>query len=119
MSILRVLILLVLLSGLSHQLPTVKYYEQIAMSLTAIATIVQTTWNTTDPRPATSVLVIGNSGTFVNHLPGMVGKIASSTRGNHKYRIYMYAEGGLGLKDQRNDPRVHELLKQKWDFVIL
>ena len=47
-----------------------------------------------------NVLFVGNSYTFVNDLPGMVGKIASSDPANDtRYRIHSVTSGGATLDD--------------------
>jgi hypothetical protein len=72
-----------------------------------------------DTRPAVTVLFLGNSRTYVNDMPAMIRPIADSAHSPNKYLVTMYAQPGARLKDLWNDPAVQDLLKQKWNYVVL
>lgn len=72
-----------------------------------------------DQRPEQTLLFIGNSRTSWNHMPMMVQSIANSAGHADKLRIEMYARDGIGLRGHGKDARVHSLLSQDWDHVVL
>jgi hypothetical protein len=117
-STIRLLILLVIAVGL-HQFPGVRNLEQAVLDLPGISNTVHAATDVLDKRPEVAVLLIGNSRTFYNDMPAMVGKMADSAHDKFRYRIAMYALGGASLQDHWRDPKVHELLREKWDYVVL
>lgn len=72
-----------------------------------------------DQRPELTILFIGNSRTSWNDMPAMVQSIADSAAHAYKLRVELYAPGGVGLTGHVKDPRVHSLLAQNWDHVVL
>jgi hypothetical protein len=72
-----------------------------------------------DKRPQETVLFIGNSRTFYNHMPDMVRSIADSAGYPEKLHIVMDAEPGVSLEDHMKDPETQALLSKKWNHVIL
>src|SRR5271157_605383 len=68
--------------------------------------------------PATRVLFIGNSYTYVNDLPGTFSKLACS--GGHKVAADMAANGGWTLQQHAaSSDTLAKLQGQKSDYVIL
>ena len=114
----RILIAAVLLSGL-YQLPLIHRFGQYVLDAPPVTAVANRLSNAMDGRPETTVLFIGDSRTLYNEMPGMVRGIADSAHDPHKYVITTYAQPGRSLKDHWEDPHVHELLKRKWDFVVL
>jgi lysophospholipase L1-like esterase len=72
-----------------------------------------------DPRPVKTVLLIGNSRTFYNDLPGMVRRIADSAHSPVRLSITMLAWGGASFEENWNDEGVRAALQKHWDAVIL
>jgi hypothetical protein len=72
-----------------------------------------------DPRPAKSVLFIGNSRLFTNDLPSMVRAVADSADAPVKYRVRMWALPGRSFADHARNESVRALLAERWDRVIL
>lgn len=72
-----------------------------------------------DPRPARTVLFIGNSRLFTNDLPSMVRAVADSADAPVKYQVRMWALPGLRFEDHASNPSVQRLLEQHWDRVVL
>jgi hypothetical protein len=72
-----------------------------------------------DSRPARSILFIGNSRTYPFDMPYMVREMADSADAAEKYQIRVYALPGRSLRQHWEDPKVQELLAQKWDDVVL
>lgn len=102
----RIVVLLILLVMAFHLFPQVRAVENDFA-------------DQFDKRPVADILFIGNSRTFVNDMPSMVRTIADSAHSPVKYHIVMHALPGIRLQDHWNNPQVHELLKRKWDFVVL
>lgn len=63
------------------------------------------------------VLFIGNSYTYYNNVPCMVGEIAKA-RGR-TIVTELRAEGGASLADHWRTPATRDALKQTWDAVVL
>jgi hypothetical protein len=114
----RILFVLAIAFGL-HQIPSVQAFEQTVLELPAVADSIQAARDSVDKRPRVAVLFIGNSRTFYNNMPAMVRRIADSADSKYNYHVAMYATGGASLKNHWEDPKVQELLKQKWDYVVL
>jgi len=71
-----------------------------------------------DNGECTRVLLIGNSYTYVNDLPGVFKKLAGS--GGHRVGAGMLASGGQTLAGHLSDPAVADKLKsESWDIVVL
>jgi hypothetical protein len=73
----------------------------------------------TDAQKAcTRVLFVGNSYTYVNDLPSMVGALARA--GGHQIETGMAAEGGLTLADHvASSATQAKLSSAPWDVVVL
>jgi hypothetical protein len=69
------------------------------------------------PEPATRVLFIGNSYTFVNDLPAMVEAVADGA--GHPVLTSMIAVGGATLADHVANPEVTTTLAEGWDVVVV
>lgn len=72
-----------------------------------------------DSRPARSILIIGNSRTYLHDMPHMVRLIADSERVPQKYQITTRTLPGVSFKDLWDDPVTQRLLSQTWDDIIL
>lgn len=72
-----------------------------------------------DPRPARSILIIGNSRTFFNDMPKMLRKIADSAGSQTKFQIETNAKPGFTFERHWRDGRTRRLLGEGWDDVIL
>lgn len=72
-----------------------------------------------DPRPAQSILFIGNSRLFTNDLPSMVRAVADSADAPVKYQVRMWALPGLRFEDHERNESVQRLLSKRWDRVVL
>lgn len=76
-----------------------------------------------DSRPAIRLLFIGNSRTYYNDMPALVQNMTKVSSSNstttHRYEIAMHAPGGHTFEDHSTNPTVQELLKQKWNYIIL
>jgi hypothetical protein len=72
-----------------------------------------------DSRPARSILIVGNSRTFVNDMPSMLRSIADSADSPTKFQIETSAKSGFTFKDHWSDTRTRRLLAAGWDDVIL
>jgi hypothetical protein len=72
-----------------------------------------------DPRPARTILFIGNSRLFTNDLPSMVRAVADSADSPVKYQVRMWALPGLRFEDHARNESVRRLLAQRWDRVVL
>ncbi len=71
------------------------------------------------PRDELRVLFIGNSLTYTNDLPGMIGKLAAAS-GQKRFTHKSVAFPDHGLEDhwRRGEAR-KEIAKKKWDIVVL
>lgn len=114
----RILLALAIFAGL-HQIPAVRGFEQQVLESPLIAKAILTMRDASDKRPEVSVLFIGNSRTFVNDLPSMIRRVADSASDPRRFHMEMYAVGGRSMKDHWDDPKVRDLLRRKWDFVVL
>ena len=65
----------------------------------------------------TRVLFIGNSYTYYNSLPQMVGALAQSAGQDMEFRAF--TRGGATLLELELHPELRSLLNEKWDFVVL
>lgn len=79
----------------------------------------QRTYDLADPRPVRSILIIGNSRTYFNNMPGMLRRIADSAGSPTKFQIETNAKPGYTLKMHWADERTKRLLVAGWDDVIL
>jgi hypothetical protein len=71
-----------------------------------------------DGQACTRILFIGNSYTYVNDLPTMVGELARS--GGHRVETAMAAEGGFTFVDHvASSATQTKLGSTKWDLVVL
>lgn len=77
------------------------------------------TYDLIDPRPARSILIIGNSRTYFNDMPGMLRRIADSANSSTKFQIETSAKPGFTLEMHWTDDRTKRLLGQGWDDIIL
>lgn len=65
------------------------------------------------------VLFIGNSLTYYNNLPDIIGQLAKSAK-QKKFIFKMAAEPNFSLEDHWNKGDARKLIsKGKWDFVVL
>ena len=73
------------------------------------------------PAKTISVLFIGNSYTFVNDLPGMLVKVASSDPANTtQIEVQSLTRGGASFKDWVADGSGLKMIKSRhWDYVVL
>lgn len=83
------------------------------------AAFAQRTYDLIDARPARSILIIGNSRTYYNSMPGMLRKIADSAGSQTKFQIETNTKPGFTLDRHWADERAKRLLGQGWDDVIL
>ena len=102
----NIVIFIFLLALAFHLLPRSKFYEYAILDYF-------------DKRPEVDVLFVGNSRTFYNDMPIMVHSIADSANSKNKYHITMYATAGPKLENHLKDEKVSELLKNKWNYVVL
>ena len=72
-----------------------------------------------DPRPARSILIIGNSRTYYNSMPRMLRRIADSAGSPTKFQIETNSKPGFSFKKHSADGRTNRLLGEGWDDVIL
>jgi len=79
----------------------------------------QRTYDLIDPRPARSILIIGNSRTYYNSMPKMLRRIADSAGSQTKFQIETNSKPGFTLERHWADQRTKRLLAAGWDDVIL
>lgn len=79
----------------------------------------QRTYDLVDPRPARSILIVGNSRTFYNDMPAMLRKIADSANSPAKFQIETSAYPAATFKTHWHKARTRDLLAAGWDDVIL
>jgi hypothetical protein len=72
-----------------------------------------------DQRPEASILFIGNGRISQNDMPTMVRRLADSAGYEKKLRIAVHAPGDASMTEHAANPRVHELIAQGWDHVVL
>ena len=72
-----------------------------------------------DSRPSRSILVIGNSRTLFNDMPGMLRTIADSAGSSAKFEVESSAIPGATFRDHWDNRRSQALLRERWDDVIL
>jgi hypothetical protein len=109
-SILRVLVLLAAVVLIFVAVPTVRPPFEHAL---------QTGLDYFDKRPATRVLIIGNSRTYYHDMPFMVREIADSAHSPVRYVITTLAWGGASFEEMWKDSEVQGLLRRRWDQVVL
>lgn len=83
------------------------------------ASFAQRTYDLIDPRPARSILIIGNSRTYYNSMPRMLRRIADSAGSPTKFQIETNSKPGFTLEMHWADARTKRLLGTGWDDVIL
>lgn len=72
------------------------------------------------PEPPLRVLFIGNSYTYFNNLPEIVGDFARLANTSRELRIESVVRGGATLRDHWNDGAALARLRSgPWDFVVL
>lgn len=81
--------------------------------------VVQRLEDVVDRRPATAILLIGNSRTFWHGMPGMLRSIADSASSPTKFEIDMDASGGASFENLWGEQRTQRLLHERWDEIIL
>lgn len=82
--------------------------------------LIQRIINPDDHRPVRTILFIGNSRTYFNNLPVILENMAADIENMpFRYEVVMHAPGGHFLEDHNTSSQVQELLKQKWDYVVL
>ncbi|WP_343616826.1 DUF4886 domain-containing protein [Novosphingobium sp.] len=72
----------------------------------------------TDPRPPRRILIIGNSRTSHNDMPGMLRHIADSAGASQKYEILLIAPDGSSFESLSQDWRVQREVVRPWDDVV-
>jgi hypothetical protein len=73
-----------------------------------------------DPRPARTILLVGNSRTYSNDMPAMIRKIADSAGTKEKYQVVDRSAPGAYFRDHWSNPRLRRLLQNdRWNAVIL
>ena len=83
------------------------------------AAFLQRTYDLADPRPARSILIIGNSRTYYHSMPRMVRRIADSANSPAKWQIETVAKPGFTFANHWADRRTRRLLEAGWDDIIL
>jgi len=83
------------------------------------AAVARRTIDLADSRPARSVLILGNSRTFVNDTPAMLRKVADSAGSPIKYQIETNAKPAFTFEDHWSDGRTRTLLNETWDEIVL
>lgn len=89
------------------------------VQISSAASIAQRALDLADARPARSILILGNSRTFYNDMPGMLRQIADSAGSHAKFQIESYSRPGYALKDHWSDRRTQRLLGSQWDEIII
>lgn len=79
----------------------------------------QRSFDLIDPRPARSILIIGNSRTYYNDMPSMLRQIADSAGSPTKFQIETNTKPSFTLGQHWADRRTKRLLSGRWDEVIL
>jgi hypothetical protein len=105
----RVLALLLIFAGMTAYVPSMRLYAQ---------NLGQSVLDQFDSRPALAVLLVGNSRTYYNNMPGMIRAIADSASSPQKYQITMRAVPAGNLQNSWDDPKVQTLLSERWDKVL-
>jgi hypothetical protein len=70
-------------------------------------------------RPGLRVLFVGNSLTFENSMPSLVGRLAAADEGAEPVFAVQYVAGGWRLQKAARDRSLRGLLALHWDFVVL
>jgi len=83
------------------------------------AALSQRTVDLVDSRPAHTILLVGNSRTYFNHMPSMIREIADSAGSPTKYQIEVSALPGYTFEKHWSEGRTRRLLNAGWDDVIL
>jgi hypothetical protein len=72
-----------------------------------------------DPRPVQTILVIGNSRTSQNDMPGMLRALADADHYTKAIQFKMGTINGSTFESQWETPRTQALLAQTWDGAII
>jgi hypothetical protein len=72
-----------------------------------------------DRRPARTVLILGNSRTYSHDMPDMIRLMADSAHDPQKLEITLDAQAGGTFETLWNDTHTQDLLRQRWDDVVL
>ena len=71
-----------------------------------------------DERPSRRILLVGNSRTYFNDMPGMLRAIADAEGEPNKFQIKMEAFGGATFESHWNNPKTQAALTETWDDAI-
>lgn len=94
-----------------------KYILTFCLILFGNASVSQASQDASES-PTIHVLFIGNSLTFMNHLPDLIAQLAESR--HHLMEHDMYAPGGYTLFQHASDPVLRaKINKGIWDFVVI
>lgn len=72
-----------------------------------------------DSRPVRRILVIGNSRTSANDMPGMLRHIADSAHDARKYALDVVAPDGASFESLSKDGDLRQEMGESWDDVIV
>lgn len=72
-----------------------------------------------DSRPTKTVLIIGNSRTYVNDMPAMLRQLAQQPEAPINIEVESSTGGGFSFENHWAKPRTARLLSAGWDEVIL
>ena len=72
-----------------------------------------------DPRPVQTILVIGNSRTSQNDMPGMLRALADADHYPKVVQFKMDTINGSSFESQWGTPRTQALMAQTWDGAII
>ncbi len=72
-----------------------------------------------DSRPARNILIVGNSRTSANDMPGMLRHIADSAHDPRKYALTVVAPDGASFESLSKDASVRQEMAKSWDEVIV
>ena len=72
-----------------------------------------------DPRPVQTILVVGNSRTSQNDMPGMLRALADADHYARAIQFKMSTVNGSTFESQWATPRTQALLAQTWDGAII
>ena len=71
-------------------------------------------------RPGLRVLFVGNSFTYFNEMPAMVGQLAANDRGARQVFAVRFSPGGARLEQSLRDEGLRRLIAgERWDAVVL
>lgn len=83
------------------------------------ATLMQRATDVLDGRPARTILIVGNSRTYRNDMPGMLREIADSAGSPTKFQIESSSYPGATFKTHWDIKRTRRLLDDGWDDIVL